>query len=515
MAKRDLLFKLLRWLLGGEREGSEQHQPRGVQASAPEEQEVLATSPNHQSPINPQRLAMSNPEIQAAQTASLSPAVQFPKLDDEIRDLLASEDWEEVNQGLELLVSLLGAEAIQPFCALIDAATLRVAHPDQWQFALGIGLTHEINAVAKLAELTGALAELRSIRLNKVAFADEIQIDLTLLSGASSLEELIINGGTITGLAGLSDLTGLRYLALMADSIDWDADEHTDLFNGLTQLRSLCLSQWAWEDLSPLSGLSQLERLDLRGGELNSLEGIKALTTITSLTLKDFYSLSSVAELSNLEQLTALSLFNLGVTSLEGLEGLEQLSSIELEASDLVDVVALGSLPRLATVRLECGDLVGLGALAAAGNLRHIRLSDIPKYSYGETSAQTFGRQEMDRLCNSWKAVQTSSRRGTSSVFARGADLPVVLLGVNVLEALAGHIDANEFSSRLEQLLSRWGQDLRSRAYWPKIATEGRYSQTAPIRQWLNRAKGSVPTATLDQIATALAKQLPAIPQRA
>ena len=515
MAKRDLLFKLLRWLLGGGSDGYEQHQPRGVQPSALDEQKVLATGPNQQAPTDPQRLAMSNPEIQAVQTTSPSPAVQFPKLDDEIRDLLTSEDWEEVNQGLELLVSLLGTEAIQPFGALIDAATLRVAHPDQWQSALGIGLTHEINAVAKLAELTGALAELRSIRLNKVAFADEIQINLTLLSGASSLEELIINGGTVTGLVGLSDLTGLRYLALMADSIDWDTDEHADLFNGLTELRSLCLSQWAWEDLSPLSGLSQLERLDLRGGELDNLDGIEALNTITSLSLKDFYSLSSVAELSNLEQLTTLSLLNLSVTTLEGLEGLDQLSSIELEASDLVDVVALGSLPRLATVRFECGDLVGLGALAAASNLRQLRLSDIPRYSYGETSGQTFGRQEMNRLCKSWKAVQTSSSRGSSSVFARGADLPVVLLGLNVLETLAGQIDASDFSNRLEQLLSRWGQDLRSRAYWPKSSAEGRYSQTAPIGQWLNRAKGSVPTATLDHIAAALAKELPAIPQRA
>ena len=515
MRKRELLFNLLRWLLGGDRQASEKAQPSEVQPSASDEHEVLATSAIKQSSIDPQLSAMSTPEIQSPQPAAPLSADQFPKLGDEIRDLLASEDWEEVNQGLELLVSSLGEEAIQPFGTLIDVSTLRVAYPDQWQFALGISLTHEINAVAKLAELSGALKEHRSIRLNKVAFADEIQIDLTLLSGASSLEELIINGGTITGLAGLNDLHGLRYLALMADSIDWDADEHSDLFKGLTELCVLCLSQWPWEDLSPLFGLSQLERLDLRGGELSTLDGLEALRTITSLSLKDFYSLSSVSEIGNLELLSTLRLLNLSFTSLEGFEGLDQLSTIELEASDRVDVAALGSLPRLDNVRFECGDLVGLGALAAAANLRQLKLSDIPEYCYDESSAQRFGRREMDRLCKSWKAVQTSSKHCNSSLSAKGADLPVLLIGLNVMETLAGQIDANDFSSRLEQLSSRWGEELRSRAYWPKNMADGCYSHTAPIGQWLNRAKGSIPSVTLDHIAEALAKQLPESPQRA
>ena len=520
MRKRELLFNLLRWLLGVDRQASKQAQPSEVQPSASDEHEVLATRAIKQSSIDPQLFAMSTPEIQSPQPAAPLPADQFPKLDDEIRDLLASEDWEEVNQGLELLVSSLGEEAIQPFGTLIDVSTLRVAHPDQWQSALGISLTHEINAVAKLAELSGALKELRSIRLNRLAFADEIQIDLTLLSGASSLEELIINGGTITGLAGLNDLHGLRYLALMANSIDidWDADEHSDPFKGLTELRVLCLSQWPWEDLSPLSGLSQLERLDLRGGALCTLDGLEALRTITSLSLKDFYSLSSVSEIGNLELLSTLRLLNLSFTSLEGFERLDQLSTIELEASDRVDVAALGSLPRLDNVRIECWDLVGLGALAAAANLRQLKLSGIPEYCYSE-SARRFGEREIEQLCMSWKAVHTCPQRGTlramSYLFTKGADLPVLLIGLNVLETLAGQIDANDFSSRLEQLSSRWGEELLSRAYWPKNTADGRYSHTAPIGQWLNRAKGSVPTATLDHIATALAKHLPAIPQRA
>lgn len=506
MKKREMLLNALRWLLLGEREEPE---PPAAEPSAP----VLTLI---ESPIpEPPAAAMPTPEAASAQPAPAPSADQFPSIDAEIKDLLASADWEEVNQGLELLVSALGSDAIQPFAALIDASTLRVQHPLPWQVALGISSTHEINAVAKLADLTGALAEVRSIRLNQAAYADQIQLDLTLLSGASSLEQLIVNGGCVTGLSALAELSSLRHLALVSESIDWDTDEHAELFADLADLRSLCLNQWPWEDLSPLAGLSQLERLDLRGGELSSLEGLEALASLSDLSLSDFYSLSEIAEIGNLSQLRALRLLNLSVASLEGLEGLTELSSIELEGSDLVDVSALGSLPQLATVRLDCNqELVGLGSLATTGSLRQLKLANIPDYSYGDASNQRFGRREMDRLCKSWKAVGIRAHK-VGSVAAEGADLPVVLLGVSVLETLSGQIDAAAFSERVDRISSHWGAELRARAYWPRGSAAEGYSQTAPIGQWLNRASGSVAAETLEQIASALSGLLPAMPQRA
>ncbi|MBM5793782.1 MAG: hypothetical protein FJ057_07590 [Cyanobacteria bacterium K_DeepCast_0m_m1_088] len=506
MKKREMLLNALRWLLLGEREEPE---PPASEPSTPVLTLIESSIPE------PPVAAMPTPEAASPQPAPAPSADQFPTIDAEIKDLLASADWEEVNQGLELLVSALGSDAIQPLVALVDVSALRVQHPSLWQVALGISSTHEINAVAKLAELTGALAEVRSIRLNQAAYADQIQLDLSLLAGAGSLEQLIVNGGCVTGLSALGELSSLRHLALVSESIDWDTDEHAELFVDLADLRSLCLNQWPWDDLSPLGGLSQLERLDLRGGELSSLEGLEALASLSSLSLSDFYSLSEISEIGNLSQLRTLRLLSLSVTSLEGLEGLQELSSIELEGSDLVDVSALGSLPRLATVRMDCSqELVGLGSLATTGSLRQLKLANMPDYSYGDASNQRFGRREMDRLCMSWKAVEIKTGK-VSSVAAEGADLPVVLLGVSVLETLSGQIDAAAFSERLDRIASHWGAELRSRAYWPGGAAAEGYSQTAPIGQWLNRASGSVAAETLEQIASALSGLLPAMPQRA
>lgn len=510
MKKRELLLHALRWLLLGERKNPELAPVNPVRPG-PIDEFTSVASPIQVSPA----AAMSTPELEFAGPAQAPAADQFPTVDDEIKGLLASSDWEEVNQGLELLVSSLGEEAIKPFGALIDATSLQVRYLEPWQAALGIRDTHEINAVAKLAELTGALTGIRSIRLNQVAYADEIKLDLSLLSGASSLEELIVNGGSVSNLTALGSLSSLRYLALVSESIDWDTEEHNGLFSQLADLHSLCLNQWPWEDLSPIGGLSKLEHLDLRGGELSSLEGLERLTSLTNLSLRDFYSLSEISEIGNLSQLRTLQLMSLGITSLEGLEGLKELIYIDLEGSDLVDVLALGSMPRLTSVRLNCGqELLGLGSLSATGSMRQLKLGNIPDYSYGESSRQRFGQREMDRLCNCWKALQTNTNK-VSSLKADGADLPVVLLGVSVLETLSGQISAADFSERVDQIISHWGPELRSRAYWPKGSVDKPYSHTAPIGQWLTRAAGgSVSTETIDQIAATLSRQLPVIPQR-
>jgi len=509
MKKRELLLRVLRSLLLGERKNPEFASVNPVRPG-PLDEITLIESPIQVSPA----AAMPTREFDFVPPAQAPAADQFPTVDDEIKGLLASSDWEEVNQGLELLVSSLGEEAIKPFAALIDATALQVRYIEPWQAALGIRDTHEINAVAKLAELTGALAGIRSIRLNQVSYADEIKLDLSLLSGASSLEELIVNGGSVSNLSALGSLSSLRHLALVSESIDWDTEEHTALFEDLADLHSLCLNQWPWEDLSPLAGLSKLERLDLRGGELSSLEGLKRLSSLTNLSLRDFYSLSEISEIGSLSQLRTLQLMSLGITSLEGLEGLEELISIDLEGSDLVDVLALGSMPRLSSVRLDCGqELLGLGSLSATGSVRQLKLGDIPYYSYGESSSQRFGRREMDRLCISWKALKTNKHK-ISSLVADGADLPVVLLGISVLETLSGQISAADFSERVDQIASHWGPELRSRAYWSKGSLDKPYSHTAPIGNWLTRAAGSVSAEIIDQIAATLSRQLPLIPQR-
>lgn len=516
MKKRERLLSALRHLLLGDTNPAGFEQPK---SSMPPEGDVIRTDPQgDQTKECIPELTVTPMEVTQVEQATrqIVPTIdQFPEPAEEIKDLLRSTDWDEVNQGLELLVSTISEEQFSHFALLINAESLRIAHNAIWQSVLGINASHEINAVAKIASLTGALNNVTSIHLNRAQFADEIDFDLNLLLGATQLKELVVNGGSVQGLNALASLTTLQKLALLADNIEWDTDEHNDLFHSLPSLSCLIISQWPWEDLTPLSSLTSLARLDLRAGELCSLHGVDGLSTLSYLSLSDFYSLSSITEISALKQLTSLRLFNLSINSLQGLEDLELLSEIEIECSDLEDVSALGSLQALINLRLECGrQVVGLGSLASAPQLRQLKLRDIPEFTLGHDSKRRLGRCELDRLCTAWKDMKHRSRR-ISSLFAEGPDLGAVLIGLSVFEALADQISSEDFSQRLDQVTSRWGASLLSRAYWPqKSASSTFYPFTAPIGQWLNKASGLVDGNTISEIAELLAEYIPQSPKR-
>lgn len=525
MRKREMFLRALQRLLLGDRNptGTEERteQSPSIQSSQPAEGSAvpLASAPSQQlvhrtiqaAPAPP---AMQKSEAHAVQLMPSPSAEQFPELEEEIKDLLSSSEWDEINQGLELMASTLESELLQTFTSLVDLGSLRAVSPDLWTSVLGIAPAHEVNAVAKIGELTGTLQQLRSIRLNRAMFADEIELDLSLLTSATCLEELIINGGSITGSSALQSLTRLRRLVLVADSVDWDPEEQTNLFSDLSDLQGLTICEWPWEDLHPLAALNDLHRLELRGGELSTLDGIGHLSELTSLTLRDLHSLSSIAEIESLKKLKRLCLQSITVSSVVELNGLENLEALDLESSDLVDLEGLSNLPKLSVVNLGSSELVGLGALASCSTLHQVKLADIPSYSYGDSDRQSFGRRELDRLCVSWKDVHRRPGK-VSSIFSKDADIAVVLLGINVMEALSGQIDIKDFQSRLDCLFARWGTELRSRAYWPRCGHgENRYSSTAPIGQWLNRAATTVSTEIIDSIATALAGKLPNAPQR-
>ena len=517
MRKREILLNALTRLLLGDTVSATTEQPTKFSPTEVDPPEIHPKE-NQVEDHRPELTEIPMKEtigIEANQQAAPT-TEHFPELTEEIKDLLRSADWDEVNQGLELLVSTTRRETFQSLSALIDAGRLRIRHHQIWHTFLGISEVHEINAVAKIADLTGALDEVKSIYLNRVEFADEINIDLNTLSTAAQLETLVVNGGTIQNVGALTSLTELRTLAILADNIYWDTDEHSEVFESLTKLNSLTLNDWPWEDLTPLSSLGSLERLDLRGGELDSLEGIDSLCALSQLSLSDFYSLSSIKEINPLKQLRHMRLYNLSISSLDGLEELDVLSEIELECSDLDDVSVLGSLKGLTDLRLDCGqEVTGLGSLANAPQLKCLKLAYIPEFTLGNDPRRRLGRRELDRLCTVWKDVGKGSRR-ISSNFAEGADLGIVLIGVSACEALAEQISGEEFSHRLHEVASRWGDAFLSRAYWPKKSNSStRYPINSPIGQWLNKAAGLVDEGTISQIADSLAEQLSQSPQKA
>ena len=103
----------------------------------------------------------------------------LPLVGEKIRDLLCGTDWEEVNQGLELLAASLQEKELTALHGLIDVGRLQIREPVLWGQTLGIKKVNEINAVAKVASLTGALREVTRIDVNGTLFAgSDLSIDL-------------------------------------------------------------------------------------------------------------------------------------------------------------------------------------------------------------------------------------------------------------------------------------------------------------------------------------------------
>lgn len=504
MKKRLLLLAFLRRLLIGD-------QP--AQNAVPDDAHDQTTAtPKIPTSATPQAPTSETP-APAQEAPALDPS-SLPSVATEIRELLASTDWDEVNQGLELLAASHTAPQLAALAGLIDACHLQIRDLTLWRAVLGIPEIHALNAAAKLAGLSGSLAALRRISLNRCDFPDsELCLDLALLDGAQALEELVVNGVGLQNPGALAGLGQLRKLVLASDSIGWEGDESDRFADDLSSLRFLGLANCPWEDLEPLAGCRSLEHLSLRGGELNSLQGIEALPALRSLTLHDCYNLSDLDGLESLSQLEDLNLRNLSIDAIDAVAGLSSLRQFSLEASEPVDCAPLAGLPALQSVEIDCSEATGLGSLAACPRLRDLKLTrGVPDHACGSPRLR-LGDSEMATLMTCWKDVHRLKSK-ISHRYADAGDLGVFLLGLSLFDCLSAQISLAEFREQLELLSRHHGDQLRRRCHWPWSA-DG-YSSSHPVGQWIDRVRraGALSVATCTELATALAERLPPIPVR-
>ena len=146
------------------------------------------------------------------------------------------------------------------------------------------------------------------------------QEDLTcgLLSGLQTVSGGFIEHGPIESLVGLQNLTSLKVLLLLANSIT---------------------------DISPLSGLTTLVQVQLN---INSISDISALSELTNLTILTLAanSITNFSALSGLTSLTILDLSGTSITDINSvLSGLTSLTSLSVANNSITDISVLSGLP--------------------------------------------------------------------------------------------------------------------------------------------------------------------------
>ena len=173
---------------------------------------------------------------------------------------------------------------------------------------------------------------------------------------------------SITDLSQLSGLSGLRKLDLHGTSVT-DVSPLSDLI----RLDVLKLSGTGVTDLSPLSDLIRLEVLDLSGTGVTDLSPLSGLIKLRLLYLGGT-GVSDLSALSNLIELTFLSLRDTSVSDLTALSGLSGLQTLYLGETGVSDLTALSGLIKLRSLYLGG---TGVSDLSALSGLFWLRMLDL------------------------------------------------------------------------------------------------------------------------------------------
>jgi hypothetical protein len=153
--------------------------------------------------------------------------------------------------------------------------------------------------------------------------------------------------------------------------------------SGLTNLEDLIISGQQVSDLAPLSGLVNLESLIMFGNPIASLAPLSNLTNLERLFLSNG-TFSDLAPLSGLTNLTRVILDECQITDVSSLAGLTNLWYLRLLDNPITDISALdglsvnpiwdGNPDELSTIQL-LGILVGQGKATIGDALQILRFA--------------------------------------------------------------------------------------------------------------------------------------------
>ena len=206
--------------------------------------------------------------------------------------------------------------------------------------------------------------------------------DLTGLEGATNLIELFlgaewvdaegdwINSNSVSNLSPLAGLINLARLELRGNDIS-----DISPLAGLAKLTQLSIEDNSVSDILPLSGLTNLTELELFGNNISDLSALAGLTNLTWLQLFG-NNLSDLSALAGLTNLTRLSLARNNLSDISPLAGLTNLTRLSLARNNLSDISPLAGLTNLATLGLANNNLSDLSPLAGLTNLARLGLRD-------------------------------------------------------------------------------------------------------------------------------------------
>ncbi len=191
-----------------------------------------------------------------------------------------------------------------------------------------------------------------------------------LAEACPGLRSLNLFNTDLNELSPLAGLTELQRLYLSNTQV-----QELSPLAGLTELRELSLGNTQIRDLSPLVGLAELQRLYLSNTQVRGLSALAGLTELQRLCL-DNTQVRDLSPLAGLRKLQRLDLSSTQVSDLSPLAGLTELRVLFLSNTQVSDLSPLAGLTDLQELFLPNTQVRDLSPLAGLTELRELHLNN-------------------------------------------------------------------------------------------------------------------------------------------
>lgn len=214
---------------------------------------------------------------------------------------------------------------------------------------------------------------LKHLVINFNKWDDSAIADFTPIAQLSHLEELYINYGKekqidLSFLGNMHTITGL--FLTYCDIADLSFLEQ------MPQLQCLSLYETPVEDLAVLEKLPELVELSLSGNaDAKHIEAVGTLTKMQNLGIQ-YCGIENISFLSGLTDLRGVNLNGNSVTDITPLANLSKLERLGLSENRISDISVIGGLNNLYDLALDGNEIQDISVLAGLPHLNQAGLSD-------------------------------------------------------------------------------------------------------------------------------------------
>ncbi len=180
----------------------------------------------------------------------------------------------------------------------------------------------------------------------------------------------------------ITDLSGLEYLVRL-ERLEAHGNQISDIspLASLTALTELWLHDNQISDISPLAHLTNLTELRLQSNQISNISRLSSLTRLNELWLND-NQISDVSPLIRLRNLSVLWLHNNRIADISPLADLTNLKWLYLNGNEIVDIRPLARNEKVTELHLHENQIRSVSPLASLTDLTRLslhsnRLSDI------------------------------------------------------------------------------------------------------------------------------------------